>query len=82
MTVGIRPEHLQPCEAGEAALSGPVEMVEMLGADMLLHVGHGAHTVLARVPHGAQPALGSTMHFHIPPGTVFLFDAQGGARVP
>jgi hypothetical protein len=49
---------------------------------MLLHVGHGSQTVLARLPHGAQPALGSTMHFRIPPGTVFLFDAQGGARVP
>jgi sn-glycerol 3-phosphate transport system ATP-binding protein len=82
VTVGVRPEHLQPCEASEAMLSGPVEMAEMLGADMLLHVGHGSQTVLARLPHGAQPALGSTMHFRIPPGTVFLFDAQGGARVP
>jgi sn-glycerol 3-phosphate transport system ATP-binding protein len=82
VTVGIRPEHLHPCSAEQAMLSGKVEMVEMLGADMLIHLGHGPHTVLARLPNSEQPAVGSTMHFRTEPAFVFLFDAQSGVRVP
>jgi sn-glycerol 3-phosphate transport system ATP-binding protein len=82
VTVGVRPEHLHPCDAEQAMLSGPVEMVEMLGADMLLHVAHGSHTVLARQPHGAQPPVGTVLHFRVDPPAVFLFDAQTGARLP
>src|SRR4029079_5888393 len=39
VTVGIRPEHLIPCGDREAFVSGPVEMVENLGADALIHIG-------------------------------------------
>jgi sn-glycerol 3-phosphate transport system ATP-binding protein len=82
VTVGVRPEHLLPCEQAQAMFAGQVEMVEMLGADMLLHLAHGPHTVLARLPHGMQPAIGSTMHLRVEPGHVFLFDAQSGVRLP
>ena len=33
-------------------VSGTVEMVEQLGADTLVHIGHGADTIIARMPHG------------------------------
>jgi len=82
VVVGIRPEHLVPCGAGDAVLSGTVELVEQLGADMLIHFAHGPILVLARVPHGALPDAGSTMHFRAPPSSVFLFDAKSGARLP
>jgi sn-glycerol 3-phosphate transport system ATP-binding protein len=82
VTVGLRPEHMVPCEPGQAMLAGQVEMVEMLGADMLIHLSHGPHNVLARLPHGTQPAIGSTQHFRVEPEHVFLFDAQSGARLP
>jgi hypothetical protein len=49
---------------------------------MLVHVAHGPHTVLARLPHGEQPPVGSIVHFRVDPPAVFLFDAQSGARVP
>jgi sn-glycerol 3-phosphate transport system ATP-binding protein len=81
VVVGIRPEHLVPAGAGEAVLSGAVEMVEQLGADMLIHVAHGPHLFLARVPHGALPDVGSTMHFRASPASVFLFDAAHGGRL-
>ena len=81
VVVGTRPEHLVPCGAGDAVLSGTVEMVEQLGADMLIHVAHGPQVILARVPHGAQPPIGSTMHFHAAPASVFLFDPAQGARL-
>jgi sn-glycerol 3-phosphate transport system ATP-binding protein len=81
VVVGIRPEHLVPGGASGAVVSGTVEMVEQLGADMLIHVTHGPHMILARVPHGAIPGIGSTMHFGAAPASVFLFDAQGGGRL-
>jgi sn-glycerol 3-phosphate transport system ATP-binding protein len=79
--VGIRPEHFVPCAADEAFVAGAVEMVEQLGADTLLHVAHGGGTVIARVPHGVHPAVGTTLHLTADPKYVYLFDAQSGARI-
>jgi len=81
VTVGVRPEHLRPAEAGDAMVSGTVEMVEQLGADTLLHIGHGAATVIARQPHGVHPAVGTTLHLAADPESVFLFDTASGARI-
>jgi multiple sugar transport system ATP-binding protein len=81
VVVGIRPEHLLPSSAGEAVLSGTVEMVEQLGADMLIHVAHGPQLILARVAQGTLPGIGSTMHFRAEPASVFLFDAAQGGRL-
>ena len=80
-TVGIRPEHLRPVPAAEAMLSGQVEMVEQLGADTLLHVGHGAETIIARMPHEIRHEVGSTIHLTADPDRVFLFDSASGARI-
>src|SRR4051794_17762497 len=52
VTVGIRPEHLQPTGEAEASVTGTVEMVEQLGADTLVHIGHGRDLVIARLPQG------------------------------
>ena len=81
VTLGVRPEHLRPSEVRDAMVSGPVEMVEELGADTLLHVGHGSGTLIARLPHGANPGLGSTLHLAADPSHVFLFDSETGARI-
>ncbi|MCC7217022.1 MAG: TOBE domain-containing protein, partial [Burkholderiales bacterium] len=79
--IGVRPEHLEPSHADEATLSGKVEMVEMLGADMLIHFAAGAGTVLARLPHGEQPQIGQPVHFKAAPDRVFLFDPASGERL-
>jgi sn-glycerol 3-phosphate transport system ATP-binding protein len=81
VTVGIRPEHLVPCGERDAFLSGPVEMVENLGADALVHVGHGGNTVIARVPNGTSPTVGSTFCVTAEPSRVFAFDSSSGARL-
>ncbi|HVE51282.1 MAG TPA: sn-glycerol-3-phosphate import ATP-binding protein UgpC [Casimicrobiaceae bacterium] len=81
LVVGIRPEHLEPSHPDEAVLSGQVEMVEMLGADMLVHFAHGPATVLARLPHGDQPELGATVYFSAAPNRIFLFDPTTGDRL-
>jgi sn-glycerol 3-phosphate transport system ATP-binding protein len=81
ITIGIRPEHLHPSAADGAMVAGPVEMVEQLGADTLVHIGHGADTVTARLPHGEHPEVGSILHLAADPSRVFLFDSATGARL-
>jgi sn-glycerol 3-phosphate transport system ATP-binding protein len=81
VVAGIRPEHLEPARAENAVLSGKVEMVEMLGADMLIHFSHGHGTLLARLPHGPQPEVGTAVHFAAAPDRVFLFDSASGERL-
>jgi sn-glycerol 3-phosphate transport system ATP-binding protein len=81
VSVGIRPEHAEVTDAAQAALSGTVEMVEQLGADALVHVAFGGATLIVRVPHGAQPAVGSTLGVRVDPARVFVFDAQSGQRL-
>ncbi|MEP7208346.1 MAG: sn-glycerol-3-phosphate import ATP-binding protein UgpC [Casimicrobiaceae bacterium] len=78
--VGIRPEHLVRSGGADAFFAGTVEMVEKLGADSLLHVAHGGGTVIARVPHGVYPEIGTTLHLTASPSHVYLFDAETGAR--
>jgi sn-glycerol 3-phosphate transport system ATP-binding protein len=79
--VGIRPEHLVACGETGAALSGPVEMVEQLGADALVHIGRGGKTIIARVAHGTSPSVGSTFCVTADPARVFAFDTTTGARL-
>ncbi|HKP65682.1 MAG TPA: sn-glycerol-3-phosphate import ATP-binding protein UgpC [Casimicrobiaceae bacterium] len=78
---GVRPEHLVPCGERDATLSGTVEMVENLGADSLIHIGHGDNTVIARLSQGSAPAVGSTYCVAADPARVFAFDAATGARL-
>ena len=81
ITVGVRPEHLKPCNGADAIVSGTVEMIEQLGADTLVHIGQGSDPVIARLPHGVQPDIGATFAVAADPGRVFFFDAATGARV-
>jgi sn-glycerol 3-phosphate transport system ATP-binding protein len=81
VAVGIRPEHFIPCDEANAALSGPVEMVEQLGADALVHISRGGSTIIARVPHGTSPVVGSMFHVTADPARVFAFDSTTGARL-
>src|SRR5258706_6972758 len=53
---GIRPEHLEPCAAGEAMLTPEVDLVEPLGADTLVY-GHLEEGVrIAARMHASAPA--------------------------
>jgi sn-glycerol 3-phosphate transport system ATP-binding protein len=81
LMVGIRPEHFIPSSESGAALSGPVEMVEQLGADALVHIGRGGSTIIARVPHGTSPEVGATFWLTADPARVFAFDSTTGARL-
>jgi sn-glycerol 3-phosphate transport system ATP-binding protein len=81
VTVGIRPEHAIPAPPEAASISGPVEMVEQLGADALVHVGYGSALLVVRVPHGSHPDVGASFGVRVDPAKVFVFDGSTGTRV-
>ncbi len=47
LTLGIRPEHLLPCNADQAIVHGVVDLIEDLGADRYIHIeGSGVRLIL------------------------------------
>jgi sn-glycerol 3-phosphate transport system ATP-binding protein len=81
VTVGVRPEHLALGGAAGNAIQGSVEMIEQLGADTLVHVAAAKAQVVARLPHGMAPAVGSNVMLAADPSRVYIFDAATGARI-
>ena len=81
VTVGFRPEHLRPSDASDGSVTGTVEMVEQLGADTLVHIGRGNDLVIARLPHGIHPEIGTPFSVTADPARVFVFDPASGARI-
>ncbi|NBC34581.1 MAG: sn-glycerol-3-phosphate ABC transporter ATP-binding protein UgpC [Alphaproteobacteria bacterium] len=78
VTVGIRPEHLQPAATGTDSdtITLRTELIEVLGADTLVHGRLDGHddTVIARLPGSLQVAAGDNLPLAAEPGTVHLFD--------
>ncbi|MCC6868684.1 MAG: sn-glycerol-3-phosphate import ATP-binding protein UgpC [Burkholderiales bacterium] len=79
--LGIRPEHLHPAAAADAVVGGPIAMIEQLGADTLVHVGHGSATVVARMQSTQGLRVGDALHLAADPARIFVFDAGSGARL-
>jgi ABC-type sugar transport system ATPase subunit len=81
VTIGVRPEHLTLSGAADSALRGTVEMIEQLGADTLVHVAADKAQVIARLPHGVAPEVGSTVTLAADPSRVYVFDRATGTRI-
>ena len=81
LVLGIRPEHLAVCAAGESLFTLQTEMSEMLGADTLVH-GLVAHEpMVARLAAADHPAPGQSLPLRALPGHLHWFDAASGARL-
>ena len=50
ITLGIRPEHIALAEAGENRITGVVEVSEMMGSEVHLHVRVGEQDIIIIVP--------------------------------
>jgi len=78
---GIRPEHLQPCSAGEASLVADIDLVEPLGADTLVH-GHLAQgTRIAARLNASFDARAGKLPLRFEPTQAHYFDAETGVRL-
>jgi sn-glycerol 3-phosphate transport system ATP-binding protein len=76
--LGIRPEHLMPAGDG---IPITVEMVEVLGAEMLIHGKSGSESVIVRLPDGAHPEFGSTINLAFTGTRVHWFEPATGMRI-
>jgi len=81
--LGIRPEHLEPCAASEAMLTIDVDLIEPLGADIIVygHIGDKESArVAARLPADAKAQAGK-LAVRYAPANVHWFDPASGRRL-
>jgi len=85
--LGVRPEHLEPCTASEAMLTIDVDLIEPLGADIIVYGaegkpgGDGARArIAARLPADAKAEAGK-LPVRYAPAHVHWFDPASGKRV-
>ncbi len=81
--LGVRPEHLEPCAASEALLTIDVDLIEPLGADIIVygHIGDGVSArVAARLPADAKAVAGK-LAVRYAPQNVHWFDPASGKRI-
>src|SRR5258708_39797395 len=81
--LGVRPEHLEPCAASEALLTIDVDLIEPLGADIIVygHIGDKESArVAARLPADAKAVAGK-LAVRYAPANVHWFDPASGKRI-
>ncbi len=82
MTVGVRPEHLQPAAAGEAgAFVATIEGIEPVGNEIFVNMTSGGLPLVMRVAPQALPAVSENIHVAIHAQHLHFFDAQTGERL-
>lgn len=81
MTLGIRPEHIALSSQAEGGMLIVVDMLEILGADNLVHGRLGEQKLVVRLPHNLRPQVGSTLWLHLLDDHLHLFDGKTGLRV-
>ena len=84
ITLGIRPEHITFSEsAGSHCLTGKVDVSEMMGSEIHLHVSAGGRDIVLRVPttelaaeNKSGFAYGTEVHFTFRPELIHMFDKE------
>ena len=83
--LGVRPEHLEPCAAGDAMLTVDIDLVEPLGSDTLVY-GHlaaanGSGVRVAVRLHQSVDARTGHLAVRYDPSKAHYFDPQSGQRI-
>ncbi|WP_420476784.1 sn-glycerol-3-phosphate import ATP-binding protein UgpC [Noviherbaspirillum sp. ST9] len=76
--LGIRPEHMQ---LGTPGLSFQVEMVEALGADVLIHGTAGGQPLVLRAPSHVHAEVGETVQAGYDAAALHWFDSKTTRRI-
>ncbi|HYD96416.1 MAG TPA: sn-glycerol-3-phosphate import ATP-binding protein UgpC [Noviherbaspirillum sp.] len=76
--LGVRPEHLV---LGTPGVRMQVEMVEALGADVLVHGISGGQRLVLRAPAGTQVAAGQAVEAGFDAASLHWFDRQTTRRI-
>jgi multiple sugar transport system ATP-binding protein len=83
VTVGARPEHITLDQVDGGMLEGVVEVSEMMGSSVHLHLNTNGRDCIIIVPtldleEGTEFTIGSTVKFTFAPNAVHLFDPWTG----
>ncbi|MET0129104.1 MAG: TOBE domain-containing protein, partial [Stenotrophomonas chelatiphaga] len=82
IAVGVRPEHLQPADAGaEWTFEARIEGIEPVGNELFVTLVRGQHALTLRVAPRALPAVGETLKLAVQPNALHFFDAETGERL-
>jgi multiple sugar transport system ATP-binding protein len=81
ITLGVRPEDLQPSHGAVATLAATVEVIEPVGNEVFLNVRYGDRPLVSRVPPGQVPELGSLLQLSMNVGRLHFFDTASGVRI-
>jgi sn-glycerol 3-phosphate transport system ATP-binding protein len=82
--LGVRPEHLESCEASAAALQPDIDFIELLGSDSLVYGHLGADKRGARVAarlHTSVTAREGHLPLRFGAAHMHLFDPDSGKRI-
>ncbi len=76
--VAVRPEHLRLTSGGD----GEISLLEDLGAELVIYVRAGPHSLVTILPAAAAPALvpGQRVGLAVQPGAPMVFETATGAR--
>jgi multiple sugar transport system ATP-binding protein len=77
LQVGVRPEHVGLCRAGDGNGDAVVRLVEPLGSDTLVHLDAGAVALAAKVPGIPRLTAGELVGVRIDTAHLHRFDASG-----
>ncbi|MDK2867870.1 MAG: multiple sugar transport system ATP-binding protein [Clostridiales bacterium] len=80
VTVGIRPEAITLSSKGEHS-DFKIEVIEMLGSDMNVHLVHEQLTVVAKLPASSHYEKGMQYCLEIDPTSIHLFDPVTGISI-
>lgn len=85
LILGVRPEHfsdasLEPSES-RSALTGPVEVLEHLGSEILVYLTVNGKQVVARVDPRSNAHVGQRITLNIDAERIHLFDAETGLTI-
>ncbi|MFL6592038.1 MAG: ABC transporter ATP-binding protein [Luteimonas sp.] len=82
VTVGIRPEDLQPAAAGSATAFVPdVEVVEPVGNEIFVNLRLGAQALVARFGPQTLPVVGAPLALELDAPKLHFFDPASGRRL-
>ncbi len=80
VTIGIRPrafEMVSHSQAGADTMSAVVDIIEPMGAEILVHMLEEERDIRVVVPRGHTMRLGERLHLRCKPGQAHVFDAAG-----
>ena len=78
VTLGVRPRSFELVAPDAAdALHSLVDLIEPMGAEVLLHLAEHGSDIRCVVPHTTRVAVGETVGVRCKPGQLHVFDEQG-----